>query len=253
MGALHEGHLSLVLFARDYCGADAVALSIFVNPSQFGPQEDFARYPRTPQEDIAMCMRAGVEVVYMPSVEDMYPEGFATGVRVKGVSEGLCAAARPEHFNGVATVVTKLLLRVMPDCAVFGEKDYQQLQVIRRVVSDLDIPASIFGAPTVREPSGLALSSRNRYLTEEEHRIAPLLYKQLTETAQYLRAHPYNVDNALSLMEYNLTHQGFTRVEYVSLRNADTLAPLKHYEAPARLLAAAWLGKTRLIDNIAVE
>ncbi len=250
MGALHDGHMQLVREAKKH--ADAVVASIFVNPKQFGPNEDYARYPRTLDQDKALLEREGASILYLPSVEDMYAAGFATNVHVSGVSEGLCGAARPGHFDGVALVVAKLLLQAGADVALFGEKDYQQLCVIRRMVADLDIPVEIIGVPTHREEDGLAMSSRNRYLSKEERAIAPLLAKTLREAADYLRQHPFNVDNALSLAAYNLTHHGFTKLDYIELRAENSLTPLPSLTHPARLLAAAWLGNTRLIDNVPV-
>ncbi len=251
MGALHSGHLSLIEAAKGQ--ADAVVASIFINPKQFGPQEDLARYPRTPGEDVALLEAAGAALLYMPDAADMYPPGFSTAVQVAGVSEGLCGSARPGHFDGVATVVAKLLIRILPDAALFGEKDFQQLMVIKRMAADLDLPVEILRVPTLREEDGLAISSRNRYLSRQEREIAPLLYRTLTETADYLKAHPFNVDNALSLAAYTLSHHGFASVDYVELRHANTLEPLAVLNAPARLLAAVHLGTTRLIDNVAVD
>lgn len=250
MGALHEGHASLIRAAREQ--ADAVVVSIFVNPKQFGPNEDFAKYPRTLGEDVALAEEAGAAIVYAPSVDDLYPEGFATHVSVVGISEILCGAMRPGHFDGVATVVTKLLLRCLPHQAFFGEKDFQQLAVIRRFVDDLDIPVEIVGVPTLREADGLALSSRNRYLSEAERAIAPAIYKTLNAVADTIQKQTTTVANALSWGIDELKAAGFT-VDYLELRDADSLAPVEVLHAPARLLVAARLGTTRLIDNIAVE
>lgn len=252
MGALHAGHVSLVEIARSH-GAERVMASIFVNPSQFGPNEDYARYPRTEAEDIAALEAAGVDAVYLPAAEEIYPPGFATSVTVKGVSEGLCGAFRPGHFDGVATVVAKLLLQSAVDLAVFGEKDYQQLMVIHRLVRDLDIPVAIFGAPVVREADGLALSSRNRYLGEAQRGVAAMLYATLSEAAAAIRATPGDAATLSALAQQRLLAHGFDRVDYVELRAAEDLAPLQRLDRPARLLAAAWLGNTRLIDNIPVE
>ncbi len=250
MGALHAGHASLIRYAKSH--ADAVAVSIFVNPKQFGAGEDFSRYPRTFDSDLALLTAEGADIAYVPDVADMYAKNAVTCIHVPGISEGLCGVDRPGHFDGVALVVTKLLLRMLPDVAVFGEKDYQQLMVIRRLVADLDIPVEILGAPIIREADGLALSSRNRYLAESERKIAPLLYQVLNRTAAYLRQHPYNVDNALAVAAYDLSHQAFDAVHYVELRAAESFTPLAVLDAPARLLAAVRIGNTRLIDNVAV-
>ncbi len=249
MGALHEGHLSLVDMAK--AEADKVVVSIFVNPTQFGPNEDFTRYPRQEAADQALLEQAGGDLVYLPDVAAMYPQGFSTSITVAHVSEGLCGACRPGHFSGVATVVAKLLLQGLPDLAVFGEKDYQQLQVIRRLVLDLDIPVRILGAPTLREADGLAKSSRNAYLTPEERAIALRLFQVLSEAAASLRAGLPAVQ-ATSQASQSLLRAGFAKVDYIEVRDAQSLEPVEHPTAPARILAAAWLGRTRLIDNLPV-
>ncbi|MEI7608717.1 MAG: pantoate--beta-alanine ligase [Rhodospirillaceae bacterium] len=247
MGYLHEGHLALVRRGRDL--ATRTVATLFVNPTQFGPTEDLDRYPRDETGDAAKLAGAGCDLLFAPTVSEMYPPGFATSIAVGGVSEGLCGAFRPQMFGGVALVVTKLLLQALPDVAVFGEKDYQQLQVIRRFVRDLDIPVRIEGAPTVREADGLALSSRNSYLTPAERAVAPVLNRALTWAAGALAgggpAAPVLAEAAARLLA-----AGFARVDYVDLRDAETLAPQDRLVRPARLLAAAWLGKARLIDNI---
>lgn len=235
MGALHAGHASLITLAQE--NADAVVVSIFVNPLQFSPAEDFSQYPRTLDDDLLFAGKAGVDIVYVPAIADMYPEGFTTSVSAGETSKILCGKFRPGHFDGVATVVTKLLLRVMPHIAVFGIKDYQQFRVIQRIVYDLDIPAEMIAAPTLREKDGLALSSRNRYLSAGERKVAPLLYQTLTEVAQQLK-HSTAAD-ALAKGITDLTAGGY-KVEYLEI-----------FEQ--RLMVAAWLGKTRLIDNVAVE
>ncbi len=249
MGALHAGHLSLVRLALER--AERVVASVFVNPAQFGPNEDFASYPRGEADDAARLRETGAHLMFAPAVEEMYPPGFATTVSVAGVSEGLCGAHRPGHFEGVATVVTKLLLQALPDMAVFGEKDYQQLMVIRRLTRDLDIPVEIVGGATVREADGLALSSRNAYLSPEERRIAPALYRALAETAAALAAGE-EAPLLLARAREAVLAAGFRDVEYLELRDAETLAPLDRAARPARLLAAARLGRTRLIDNVPV-
>lgn len=249
MGALHAGHLALMARARSL-GRRVVA-SIFVNPTQFGPNEDFSRYPRDTETDLALLAEAGVDAAYLPEVSGMYPEHFSTRIEVEGLTEGLCGAYRPGHFSGVATVVTKLLNQVQPDCALFGEKDYQQLLVIRRAVRDLDLPVEIQGVPTLREADGLALSSRNRYLAPAERARAPRLHAVLSEIAAGLaaggRAGPLVAEGRAALAA-----AGFAPVQYLEVRDAETLAPVENATRPARVLAAAYLGRTRLIDNVAV-
>jgi pantoate--beta-alanine ligase len=248
MGAIHDGHLALVHAARGQCGR--VVASLFVNPKQFGPSEDLAAYPRSEAADLAAFHKAGVDLVFIPTVAEMYPPGFATSVKVGGVSEGLDGAHRPGHFEGVATVVAKLLLQALPDAAYFGEKDYQQLMVVRRLARDLDIPVRIEGVATVREKDGLALSSRNAYLSPAERRAAPLIYRVLCDTAAAL-AQGTEASAALEHGIAALTAGGFA-VDYLELRGAADLAPMTGLEGPARLLAAVHLGRTRLIDNIPV-
>ena len=251
MGALHEGHLSLVELARRHAGR--VVASVFVNPTQFAPNEDFEAYPRDEARDAALLTGAGCDLLYAPTVAEMYAKGFSTTVTVAGVSEPLDGQARPGHFAGVATVVTKLLTQCGPDVAVFGEKDYQQLQVIRRLALDLDLPVEIIGAPTSRAPDGLALSSRNAYLTAAERQIAPTLHRVISEVAQAAAAgEPASSAEGSALKK--LKETGFGPIDYVEVRNADDLSRLGPgpVTGPARVLAAAWLGKTRLIDNVAV-
>ena len=250
MGALHRGHLALVEAARRRC--ERVVASLFVNPKQFGPREDFTAYPRDEAADLAKFREGGVNLVFAPTVEEMYPAGFVTAVRVAGIGDELEGAHRPGHFDGVATVVSKLLLQCLPDIAYFGEKDYQQLLVVRRMTRDLDIPVKIEGVATVREPDGLALSSRNVYLSSEERRIAPLLYRVLNDTAAALAANPENVAATLQNGLAELRQAGFAP-DYLELRDAADLSPISQLDRPARLLAAAHLGRTRLIDNIPVD
>jgi pantoate--beta-alanine ligase len=249
MGALHRGHMALI--EEGQRRADAVAASIFVNPMQFGTNEDLARYPRQEAEDTAMLEQAGCNLLWLPGVEDIYPQGFATTVSVSGVSERWEGAVRPDHFDGVATVVAKLLLSVQPDIALFGEKDFQQLAVIRRMVADLKVPAAILGVPTVREADGLALSSRNAYLTAEDRQRAVAMPRAL-ETARDAIRGGADVPDALEAAKRSLADGGFSRVEYVALVDAATLEPLGHPEGEMRLIAAALIGSTRLIDNLAV-
>jgi pantoate--beta-alanine ligase len=247
MGALHQGHAALIRHAGSL--ADVVVVSIFVNPTQFGPNEDFARYPRTLEDDAHIAQEAGASFIYAPQAGDLYPEGYSTTVSAGPLGTVLCGAFRPGHFDGVATVVTKLLLRILPHVAVFGEKDYQQLCVIRRVVEDLDIPVDIVASPTVRELDGLALSSRNRYLSDKERKTAPQLREALATIAREVLKGA-DVQMTISKTTAELIKNGFN-VEYISLCDAQTLAPAT--TQPARLLAAAWLGNTRLIDNIPLE
>jgi pantoate--beta-alanine ligase len=248
MGALHDGHLSLVALAKS--NADRVVASIFVNPTQFGPSEDFQRYPRDEAGDLDKLKRAGANLVFAPDTAEMYPHGFSTTVGVSDLTEDLCGASRPNHFDGVATVVTKLLLQCAPDVAIFGEKDYQQLLVIKRLVRDLDIPVAILGGPIVREKDGLALSSRNAYLSPSERKTAPLLYQTIVAVANDLRQ-GRGADDAAEAGQFKLEAAGF-RVEYVAVRDPETLKPLSGPVERARVLAAVKLGRTRLIDNVAV-
>ncbi|CUW37587.1 pantothenate synthetase [Magnetospirillum sp. XM-1] len=250
MGALHDGHLSLVRRGLEL--ADRCVASVFVNPTQFGPNEDFARYPRQEEKDAAALSSAGCHVLFAPTVPEMYPDGFATTVSVTGVSEGLCGAVRPGHFAGVATVVTKLLLQCLPDVALFGEKDYQQLAVIRRFARDLDIPVRIEGVPTLREDDGLAMSSRNAYMTPEQRAVAPWLIRALTGVADGLRAGA-KASDLCPMAASGLLKAGFDSVDYIEVRDAASLAPAETLDRPLRILAAARLGATRLIDNIGVE
>jgi pantoate--beta-alanine ligase len=251
MGALHDGHAALVRKSIAQC--DRTVVSIFVNPKQFAPHEDFATYPRNEDADLALLAGLGAQLVYMPNAQEMYAEGFASSVTVSHLTESLCGASRPHFFQGVATVVTKLLLQCLPDYAYFGEKDYQQLQVVRRMVRDLDIPSTIVGVPTVREADGLALSSRNAYLKPAQREIAPLLHQTLQQVAGRMRGGE-SAAAAAAWGRRHLENSGFTEVDYLEVRTADALAPIETVLAPgqdARILAAAFLGKTRLIDNIA--
>lgn len=249
MGALHRGHMTLMLDAKEY--ADRVVASIFVNPTQFGPTEDFSKYPRTTAEDVALLKTDGIDAVWLPDVPTMYPQGFATTIHITGITETLEGPLRPGHFDGVATVVAKLFQQVQPDTVLFGEKDYQQLKLIERMVSDLNMNLKVLGTPTVREEDGLALSSRNRYLSPEDRRLAPQLHEALQQASRAM-SQGKDVQSVLAEFRERLTDRGFA-LDYLELRHAETLMPLTSFQKPARLLVAAKLGTTRLIDNIAVE
>lgn len=248
MGALHAGHIALIDIARTK--ADRVVASIFVNPKQFGPNEDLDRYPRREAADAKALLEAGCDLLWLPPVEAMYPDGFATNVTISGVTEPLDGAARPGHFDGVATVVSKLFNQVRPDVAVFGEKDFQQLAVIRRLVADLDFGIEIVGAPTQRDDDGLALSSRNAYLTPEDRAAAVALPRALGETADAIAAGE-DPHTALAKARTRLESAGFA-VDYVELADAESLGAVRPGRT-RRLLAAARIGGVRLIDNVAVK
>ena len=253
MGALHDGHLALVREAR--ARAAHVAVSIFVNPRQFGAGEDLAAYPRPRVRDLDLLRGEGVSLVWAPEIAEMYPPGYATNISVSGVSEGLCGTARPGHFDGVATVVCKLFNQVLPDIALFGEKDWQQLAVIRRMARDLDLTrpqvGNILGNPTLREADGLAMSSRNAYLTPDERARAAALPRAMREAIAAISAGE-EVAQSLERLSQALLAAGFSGVDYAQLCDAETLAPLPARGSnPARLLVAARIGKARLIDNMA--
>jgi pantoate--beta-alanine ligase len=250
MGALHAGHLALIDAAREK--ADKVVVSIFVNPAQFAPHEDFARYPRDLVRDTAALeQHGGADLIYAPEVEAVYPQGFATHVEVGGPSAGLETDFRPHFFGGVATVLTKLFLQCAPDLVAFGEKDYQQLLVVKRLVQDLDLGITVMGVPTVREADGLALSSRNAYLSAEQRGVAASLNRILRQAGDFAKA-GVSIPQAEAEGAAQLINAGFDRVDYVAIRDAETLQPLREIIGAARVLAAARVGSVRLIDNIAV-
>jgi pantoate--beta-alanine ligase len=251
MGALHAGHLALVGRATAEC--DRAVATIFVNPKQFDRKEDLKAYPRGEGRDAGLLAEHACDLLFAPDAEEMYPEGFSSSVAVTGVSEVLDGVYRPGHFTGVTTVVCKLLLQALPDRAYFGEKDFQQLTVVKRMVRDLDIPVEIVPVPTVREADGLALSSRNVHLTPEQRAVAPLLHRVMQEIAAELADGQTPAGLLIPEGQMRLGGAGFTKIDYLALHAADDLAPLARVDRPARLFAAAWLGTTRLIDNVPVE
>lgn len=253
MGYLHEGHLSLVDAAR--AAADRVVVSIYVNPTQFGPSEDLATYPRDTDGDMAKLAVRGVDVVFMPSDEAMYPNGYCTSVAVSGLTEGLCGASRPTHFGGVTTIVTKLFNLVGPDIAVFGRKDYQQLAVIKRMVRDLNMPVRVIGSPIVREGDGLAMSSRNAYLSDEERAAAPALHRALTAVRTLYRAGERSREALLTAARQIISAEAPLRIDYATLVEPDDLRELSHAVVPehVHMAVAVFAGQTRLIDNMRIS
>ena len=250
MGALHPGHEALIGGARRECGI--VVVSIFVNPLQFGPNEDYARYPRTLEKDVEICRRQGTDVVFNPSPDEMYPLPPLTFAQVTRVSEHLCGKFRPGHFRGVATVVLKLFNIVRPERAYFGEKDMQQLAVIRRMVADLNIPVDIAAVPTVREPDGLAISSRNQHLNSAERKAAPVLYRALEEAVKRIRSGERDASKVREAAIAILESEPLVRIEYLEIVDPTEIQPLSTISGPVRIAAAVWIGGTRLIDNVAV-
>ena len=251
MGALHAGHQALMRAARLQC--DAVVVSVFVNPAQFGPKEDFARYPRRLHRDQILCRTEGVDVVFAPATASMYPDGFQTVVSVPAIARCWEGAARPTHFQGVATVVTKLLSLIRPDLAFFGQKDYQQAALIRRLVGDLNIDCDIVVLPTVRESDGLALSSRNVYLSRAERRAAPMLYRSLTAGAEALRKGTRSAKEIIRMMAGVMAQEPMAHVEYLTVCHPATLEPLTTVRSDCVLLGAVRMGSIRLIDNLVVQ
>ena len=250
MGALHEGHLSLCEVGRQH--AQVIIITIFVNPLQFGPQEDLGRYPRQLAIDCDLCRVRGVDLVFAPDVREMYPDGFQTHVEVGAIAERWCGASRPGHFRGVATIVSKLLNMAMADVAVFGEKDYQQLQVIRRLAADLDHPTTILGAPIAREPDGLAMSSRNIYLDADERHRALAISQALAAAQQRVQAGERDAAALGRAIAEAIAAAG-GRIDYAAVVDAATLEPLTLLDRPARVLVAAHFGRTRLLDNCALQ
>ncbi len=249
MGALHDGHLTLARSAK--LDNARVIATLFVNPKQFSPTEDLARYPRDEAADAALLQEAGVDLLFAPDAAEMYPDGFATSVAVSRLTQHLEGATRPHFFGGVATIVTKLLLQALPDRAYFGEKDFQQLQVVRRMVRDLNIPVAIVAVPTIREADGLAMSSRNRYLSAAQRKMAAALPQVMRETAAELRSGAA-AGPILAAAKSRLHKSGFDRIDYLELCDEQTLQPIPAARAPSRLFVAAFIGTTRLIDNLPV-
>jgi pantoate--beta-alanine ligase len=249
MGALHDGHAALVRYARKLAGKRGkVVVSIFVNPMQFGPREDFSKYPRAPRQDLDVCRTSGADLVFIPSVEQIYHEDRSVFVDESSLSRRLCGASRPGHFRGVCTVVAKLFLILRPEVAIFGEKDWQQLAIIRRMVRDLDFSIRVAGHPTVREPDGLAMSSRNRYLTAAERRVAPGIYAALAAAAA-----GETVAEVLKAGRRMIEQIPGARIDYLELVDAETIEQADDFRRPTRLAVAVFLGKARLIDNVAVS
>ncbi len=251
MGYLHEGHASLMAAARE--GVDKLVVSIFVNPAQFGPTEDLDRYPRDFARDSELCSRMGVDLIFAPDAAAMYPAEFYTSVSVRGLTEGLCGKSRPIHFSGVCTVVCKLFNIIAPDAAYFGQKDAQQLAVIRQMVRDLNMQVAVVGCPIVRESDGLAKSSRNAYLNAEERAAAPALFRALRLAADAATQGARDSDALLSLIRGELTKEPLLRVDYAEIVDASSLRPVQRLAGPALVALAAFIGKTRLIDNILID
>ena len=250
MGALHDGHLSLIKIAQEKC--DRVVASIFVNPKQFLPNEDFEKYPRNEDSDIEKLVELGADLLFSPNASEMYRPDASTAVVISQLTNCLCATSRPGFFDGVGTVVTKLLIQTLPDIAIFGEKDYQQLLIIKRLARDLDIPTKIIGAPTIREIDGLAVSSRNVYLSPTHRETAPSIFKVLKRTATAI-ALGDDASLATKKAHDDLVLAGFSKIEYFEARHSETLEPIKDTRNPGRLFAAVWLGSTRLIDNLEIK
>lgn len=247
MGYFHQGHLSLMAYGRKV--GDRLVVSLFVNPTQFGPTEDLDRYPRDLERDAKMTEDVGVDVLFTPTAEQMYPPGYQTYVDVEEMTKGLCGASRPGHFRGVATVVCKLFNIVMPHTAIFGEKDYQQLLVIKRMAADLNLPVEVVGRPIVREEDGLAMSSRNTYLSPEQRRSALSLQRALTAARRFASARKHSREEILAVVRQVISQEPDTRIDYLALVDPETLEEVETVQDAARLALAVWVGKTRLIDN----
>ena len=247
MGYFHPGHLSLMEYGRTVGGR--LVVSLFVNPTQFGPSEDYGRYPRDLERDAEMARKVGVDILYTPAFEQMYPPGYQTFVTVEELSRGWCGASRPGHFRGVATVVLKLFNQVRPEVAVFGEKDFQQLAVVKRMAADLNLPVEVVGRPIVREPDGLALSSRNTYLSSEERAAARCLYRSLVAARELVLSGAKSRESILEAVRQIIGSTPHTRIDYLALVHPETLQEVDAIQGKARLLLAVWVGQTRLIDN----
>ncbi len=251
MGALHEGHRALLRRCRRE--NDIVVLSVFVNPKQFGPKEDLAKYPRREHDDKKLAKKEKVDIIFLPSVKEMYPEGYVTYIEVERMTQALCGRSRPGHFKGVTTVVGKLLNIVMPDRLYLGQKDAQQAAVLARMTRDLSFSVTVKICPTVREPDGLAMSSRNEYLTVDQRKEAAVLYRALRETRRSVTAGDRSAKMIVNKIRSRITRESSGRIDYVECVDADTLAPLKRIQGKTLIALAVWFGKTRLIDNIVVQ
>ncbi|MDI6716294.1 MAG: pantoate--beta-alanine ligase [Actinomycetota bacterium] len=251
MGYFHDGHLTLMREAKKR--ADCVVVSIFVNPTQFGPNEDLDKYPRNLERDRSLAAKVGVDFIFIPTVDEIYPKGYSTYIDVEGITNALCGRQRPGHFRGVATVVTKLLNIVQPDIALFGEKDWQQLIVIKRLVSDLNMDVEIIGIPTVREPDGLAMSSRNSYLSAEERSAALVISKSLTLAANMVDRGEASASKIASALKELIEKEKAVKLEYLEICDPETFAPVEEIKADTLVAIAAWVGKARLIDNTIIR
>lgn len=251
MGFLHEGHLSLIKKAKEI--SDKIVVSIFVNPTQFGEGEDFDKYPRDEKRDLDLLAEKEVDIVFIPNEKEMYPEGFQTFCQVHELSKQLCGKSRPEHFKGVTTVVLKLFNIIQPDLAIFGEKDYQQYVIIKKMTEDLNLPINIIASPIIREKDGLAMSSRNKYLNNEQRKEATVLYEALILASNLIKEGKYEVDLLLREMSDLIKSKKTARINYIDFVNSETLLDVQKIEKPTRILMAVWIGNTRLIDNMEVR
>ena len=251
MGFLHKGHLSLIDKAKDL--SDIIVVSIFVNPTQFGKGEDFDKYPRSEKRDLELLKKKGVDIVFIPNVKEIYPKGFQTYCQVLQLSKNHCGKSRPEHFKGVTTVVLKLFNIIQPDIAIFGEKDYQQYIIIKRMTEDLNLPIKILAAPIIREKDGLAVSSRNNYLNKEQRKEATILYESLITARELIKEGSIEVDILRKKMSKLIETEKNARIDYIDFVNPDNLLNVQRIESPTRILLAVWMGDTRLIDNMEVK